>query len=53
MVEISADDYAFEPSIGRLVECGRNKLAIERTDERAGEVVVHFPRIGFRVRRRG
>jgi glutathione S-transferase len=53
MVEISADDYAFEPSVGRLVECGPNELAIERTDERAGEVVVHFPRIGFRVRRHG
>ncbi len=53
MVEISADDYALEPSVGRLVECGPNELAIERTDERAGEVVVHFPRIGFRVRRHG
>ena len=53
MVEISADDYAFEPSVGRIVEYGPNELAIERTDERAGEVVVHFPRIGFRVRRHG
>lgn len=48
-VEIAADDYALEPSAGRLVHCGPDELAIERTDERAGRVVVHFPRIGYRV----
>lgn len=53
MVEIAPDDYAFEPSAGRLVHVGPNELAIERTDERAGDVVVHFPRIGFRVRPHG
>jgi hypothetical protein len=49
-VEIAADDYAFEPSAGRLVHCGPDELAIERTDARAGRVVVHFPRIGYRVK---
>jgi len=52
-VEIAADDYAFEPSAGRLVVLGRDAIAIERSDPRAGDVVVHFPRIGYRVRRRG
>lgn len=52
-VEIAADDYAFEPSAGRLVHCGADELAIARSDARAGNVVVHFPRVGFRVTARG
>jgi glutathione S-transferase len=51
-VEIAADDYAFEPSAGRLVYCGPDELAIERTDPRAGRVVVHFPRIHYAVKKR-
>jgi glutathione S-transferase len=51
-VEIAADDYAFEPSAGRLVALGREAIAIERSDPRAGDVIVHFPRIGYRVTRR-
>jgi glutathione S-transferase len=48
-VEIAAADYALEPSAGRLVYVGPDELAIERLDERAGRVVVHFPRVGFKV----
>jgi glutathione S-transferase len=51
-VEVAADDYALEPSAGRLVHCGADELAIERTDARAGTVVVHFPRIHYTVKRR-
>lgn len=51
-VEIAADDYAFEPSAGRLVHVGPDELAIERTDDRAGRVVVHFPRIHYTVKTR-
>lgn len=51
-VEVAADDYALEPSTGRLVHCGVDELAIERTDARAGTVVVHFPRINYMVQRR-
>jgi glutathione S-transferase len=50
-VEIAADDYAFEPSAGRLVHCGPDELVIARRDERAGTVHVHFPRIGYRATR--
>jgi len=50
-VTISADDYAYEPTTGRLVHLGPNEFAVERTDERAGDVVVHFPRIGYQVKR--
>jgi glutathione S-transferase len=52
-VEVAADDYALEPTEGRVVALGRDAIAIERSDPRAGDVVVHFPRIGFRVKRRG
>jgi glutathione S-transferase len=51
-VEVAAADYAREPSAGRLVCVAPDELAIERTDERAGRVIVHFPRIGFRIKRR-
>ncbi len=51
-VEIAANDYALEPTMGRLVHVGPDELVIERTDERAGLVAVHFPRIGFRIKSR-
>lgn len=51
-VEVAAADYAREPSAGRLVCVAPDEVAIERTDERAGRVIVHFPRIGFRIKRR-
>jgi len=51
-VEIAAADYAREPSAGRLVYVGPDEICIERTDERAGRVAVHFPRVGFRVKPR-
>ena len=28
-----------------------NEIAVERSDPRCGDVVVHFPRLGYRVRR--
>jgi glutathione S-transferase len=49
-VEIAAADYGREPSAGRLVHVAPDELCIERADERAGRVVVHFPRIGFRLK---
>jgi len=48
-VAVSADDYALEKSVGRLVGYGPDEVAIERRDDRAGRTVVHFPRIGYRV----
>ncbi len=49
-VEIAATDYALEPSVGKLVHVGLDELVIEREDERAGLVAVHFPRFGFRIK---
>lgn len=49
-VEIAASDYALEPSVGKLVHVGLDELVIEREDERAGSVAVHFPRFGYRIK---
>jgi hypothetical protein len=50
-VEVAAADYGTDPVRGTLVHVGPDELALQRRDERAGELVVHFPRIGFSVRK--
>ena len=50
-VAITPLDYAFNAVVGELVLSTSNELAIKRTDERAGEVVVHFPRVGYKLER--
>ncbi len=42
-------DYGLVPVTGELVIASSSELAIRRTDSTAGEIVVHFPRAGFRV----
>ena len=46
-VEIRADDYGRDPIRGTFVGSSDHHVAIRRSDDRAGDVVVHFPRIGF------
>ena len=48
-VAISATDYGTDPVVGELLFAGREELILRRTDERAGTVHVHFPRLGFRI----
>lgn len=48
-VTVTATDYGTDPVTGVLVKSGLGEIAIRRADERAGEVVVHFPRAGFKV----
>ena len=50
-VTVAATDYGTDPSEGELVISKSDEIGIQRTDARAGTVVVHFPRIGFEVRR--
>ncbi|MDO9193543.1 MAG: glutathione S-transferase family protein, partial [Undibacterium sp.] len=50
-VAIMPSDYAMDAVVGELVICSGNTLALRRTDERAGTVVVHFPRIGYQMKR--
>lgn len=48
-VRVSPDDYGRDPVEGRLVTLTRREVALEREHPQAGRVVVHFPRIGYRV----
>lgn len=51
-VVVHADDYGFEEVEGELVASDAGEIALRRSDPRVGEIVVHFPRAGFRVRKR-
>jgi glutathione S-transferase len=46
-VMVLPDDYGRDPVAGELVWSDAHEIAIRRVDERAGEVVVHFPREGY------
>jgi glutathione S-transferase len=46
-VSIAADSFGPEPSVGTLVSATRTHFTIRRTDPRAGTVQVHFPRVGY------
>lgn len=49
-VRIRADDYGREPVEGELVFIDRDAVALRRHDPVIGEVVVHFPRLGYDLR---
>jgi glutathione S-transferase len=48
-VQVNATDYGCDPVRGTLVHCSVFEIAVKRQDERAGEVIVHFPREDFRI----
>jgi glutathione S-transferase len=49
-VVVEPDDTQRGGSTGELVVLRPNEVAIRRADERVGTVLVHFPRLGYRVR---
>jgi glutathione S-transferase len=49
VVSITPDDYGKVPVTGELVTLRHDEVAVRRVDPRAGETVVHFPRIGYMV----
>jgi glutathione S-transferase len=49
-VTIAAETFGQEPTEGILLAATRTRYTLERKDERAGKVHVHFPRIGFVLR---
>lgn len=48
-VAVMPIDYGFDPVTGKLVVANLEELAVARSDDLAGEVIVHFPRLGFRL----
>ena len=50
LVTVAADDYGRDAVSGMLVGSSEHHVAIRRDDPLAGQVVVHFPRLGFSIR---
>jgi glutathione S-transferase len=50
-VIVAATDTGVEPIEGTLYGATKTQISIAREDPRAGFVVVHFPRLGFELRR--
>jgi glutathione S-transferase len=50
-VIVAATDTGTDPIEGVLYGAAANRISIARQDPRAGSVVVHFPRLGFELRR--
>ena len=50
-VTVAPTDYGLDPVEGELVMATDNELGVRRTDPQAGTVVVHFPRIGFQLKK--
>jgi len=49
-VSVAATDYGTDPVAGTLVGLTPDEVVLRRSDERAGTVHVHFPRIGFQIK---
>ena len=50
-VLVTPTDYAHDSVAGRLIGLDAGEVVIERSDPRAGTVHVHFPRIGFQIKK--
>jgi glutathione S-transferase len=50
-VTVMPIDYGKDPVGGTLVGLNRDEAVLQRRDERAGTVHVHFPRIGFQIKK--
>ena len=50
-VSVVPDDYGVEKVSGALVRTSAQAISLLREDASVGEVIVHFPRVGYRIRR--
>jgi len=50
-VVITAESFGLEPTTGQLLAATRTRYTLARTDSRAGVVHVHFPRVGFSLKK--
>lgn len=50
-VSIVADDYGLETTTGRVMRVRRNDVTVLRDDATLGEVAVHYPRAGYRIKK--
>ena len=49
-VAIRPDDYVTDAVVGRLVQVDRDDIAVLRHDEALGDVMLHFPRVGYSIK---
>lgn len=47
VVTVAAENFGTEPTQGELIAATRTRYTLRRQDERAGTVHVHFPRVGY------
>lgn len=50
-VGVKADDYGQEEVCGELIRVTDDTLTVRRVDPELGNIAVHFPRIGYRLRK--
>ena len=50
-VVIAADNFGLEPTEGELVAATHSRYTLRRTGDRSGNVHVHFPRVGFSLKK--
>jgi glutathione S-transferase len=50
VVAVRPDEYQTQDVVGELVLADANELAVRRIGDQAGEVVVHFPRLGYTMK---
>jgi glutathione S-transferase len=50
-VVIAADHFGLEPTEGELIAATPTRYTLRRADDRAGTVYVHFPRVGFTLKK--
>ena len=48
-VKVMADDYGRDPISGEIVFASAGEIVVRRKSDETGEVMVHFPRVGFIV----
>jgi glutathione S-transferase len=50
-ISVVPDDYGVEKVCGDLVRTSAQEISLRHEDPSVGEVIVHFPRVGYRIRR--
>lgn len=51
LVTVTAESFGREPTAGKLVAATSTHYSLRRSDSRAGTIHVHFPRIGYLLKR--
>jgi glutathione S-transferase len=50
-IVVQPTDYGIDPVVGELLYVDELEVVLKRVDERAGELAVHFPRVGYAIRK--